>query len=126
MPRLSDSMEEGTILKWLVAEGDELQEGQPLVEVETDKAVVTHEADAPATVLALLVGEGASVAVGAPILVVGEAGESLPEQGSPQALAAATELGRPPGASGPPGTPTAAAAASQSLSRRPRTGPRYR
>ncbi|MGB9183264.1 MAG: biotin/lipoyl-containing protein, partial [Solirubrobacteraceae bacterium] len=92
MPRLSDSMEEGTILKWLVAEGDELREGQPLVEVETDKAVVTHEADAPAIVLALLVGEGANVAVGAPILVVGQAGESLPEQGSPQALAAATEL----------------------------------
>ncbi len=104
MPRLSDSMEEGTILKWLVAEGDELREGQPLVEVETDKAVVTHEADAPATVLALLVGEGANVAVGAPILVVGQAGESLPEQGSPEALAAATELAAE--RSGPPAAPT--------------------
>jgi pyruvate dehydrogenase E2 component (dihydrolipoamide acetyltransferase) len=112
MPRLSDSMEEGTILKWLVAEGDELREGQPLVEVETDKAVVTHEADAPATVLALLVGEGANVAVGAPILVVGQAGESLPEQGSPQALAAATEFAGAEG-SGPAtaATPAAVAAA---------------
>ncbi|HEY5054472.1 MAG TPA: lipoyl domain-containing protein, partial [Solirubrobacterales bacterium] len=44
MPRLSDSMEEGTILKWLVAEGDAIAEGQPLVEVETDKAVVPVEA----------------------------------------------------------------------------------
>jgi pyruvate dehydrogenase E2 component (dihydrolipoamide acetyltransferase) len=108
MPRLSDSMEEGTILKWLVAEGDQVRAGQPLVEVETDKAVVTHEADAPATVLALLVGEGASVAVGAPILVVGQAGESLPDQGSPQALAAASEL---PAAeeSDPPAVPTTSA-----------------
>jgi pyruvate dehydrogenase E2 component (dihydrolipoamide acetyltransferase) len=114
MPRLSDSMEEGTILKWLVAEGDELHEGQPLVEVETDKAVVTHEADAPATVLALLVGEGASVAVGAPILVVGQAGESLPERSSAQAQAAAAELGAGPGAGSPgagsPGAPTAGVA----------------
>ena len=46
MPRLSDSMEEGTILKWLVAAGDAVfPEGDPIVEVETDKAVVTHEAD---------------------------------------------------------------------------------
>jgi pyruvate dehydrogenase E2 component (dihydrolipoamide acetyltransferase) len=108
MPRLSDSMAEGTILKWLVAEGDELRQGQPLVEVETDKAVVTHEADAAATVLALLVGEGANVAVGAPILVVGQAGESLPEQSSPEALAAATELAAAEGA-GPPAMPTTGA-----------------
>jgi pyruvate dehydrogenase E2 component (dihydrolipoamide acetyltransferase) len=106
MPRLSDSMEEGTILKWLVAEGDELREGQPLVEVETDKAVVTHEADGPATVLALLVGEGASVAVGSPILVVGAAGEALPEQSSPEALAA---VGQAEAGASPTSTPAAAA-----------------
>lgn len=79
MPRLSDSMEEGTILKWLVAAGESVAEGDPIVEVETDKAVVTHEADAGATVLGLLAEEGASVAVGAPIMVVGEPGETLPE-----------------------------------------------
>jgi pyruvate dehydrogenase E2 component (dihydrolipoamide acetyltransferase) len=71
MPRLSDSMEEGTILNWLVAEGDEVHEGQPLVEVETDKAVVIHEAAAAGTVLALIVSEGASVPVGASIAVLG-------------------------------------------------------
>ncbi len=79
MPRLSDSMEEGTILKWLVATGDAVSPGDPIVEVETDKAVVTHEADEAATVLGLLAPEGASVAVGAPIMVVGEAGETLPD-----------------------------------------------
>lgn len=88
MPRLSDSMDEGTILKWLVAEGDEIRAGQPLVEVETDKAVVTHEADAAGTVLSLVVGEGASVPVGSPIAVVGAAGESFSHRGSPEALAA--------------------------------------
>ena len=45
MPRLSDSMEEGTILSWLVADGDSVEAGQPLVEIETDKATVTYEAD---------------------------------------------------------------------------------
>lgn len=79
MPRLSDSMEEGTILKWFVAAGDAVSPGDPIVEVETDKAVVTHEADEAATVLGLLAEEGASVAVGAPIMVVGQPGETLPE-----------------------------------------------
>jgi pyruvate dehydrogenase E2 component (dihydrolipoyllysine-residue acetyltransferase) len=45
MPHLSDSMEEGTILQWLVEEGDAVAEGEPLVEVETDKASVTYEAE---------------------------------------------------------------------------------
>jgi pyruvate dehydrogenase E2 component (dihydrolipoamide acetyltransferase) len=89
MPRLSDSMEEGTILQWLVAEGDAIKPGQPLVEVETDKATVTHEADEAGVVLALTVGEGTSVPVGSPIAVIGEAGESLPEIGAPEATAAA-------------------------------------
>ncbi|MFL5868616.1 MAG: biotin/lipoyl-containing protein, partial [Thermoleophilaceae bacterium] len=44
MPRLSDSMEEGTILKWLVSEGDEVKRGQEIVEIETDKANMTYEA----------------------------------------------------------------------------------
>jgi pyruvate dehydrogenase E2 component (dihydrolipoamide acetyltransferase) len=92
MPRLSDSMEEGTILKWLVAEGDEVRTGQPLVEVETDKAVVTYEADVDATVLALVVGEGASAPVGSPIAVFGEVGEALTQRSSPEALAAAVAL----------------------------------
>jgi pyruvate dehydrogenase E2 component (dihydrolipoamide acetyltransferase) len=89
MPRLSDSMEEGTILQWFVAEGDSVELGQPLVEVETDKANVTYEADAAGTVLALSVGEGATVPVGAPIAVIGEPGEELPATPSRETLAAA-------------------------------------
>jgi pyruvate dehydrogenase E2 component (dihydrolipoamide acetyltransferase) len=90
MPRLSDSMEEGTILKWLVAEGDRVEDGQPLVEVETDKATVTHEAQAAGVILGLSVGEGATVAVGAPIAVIGEAGERLPGKVSADAVTVAT------------------------------------
>lgn len=88
MPRLSDSMEEGTILKWLVAEGDAVAEGQPLVEVETDKAVVPVEAECGGALLRIMVGAGTSVPVGAPIAMLGEPGETLPERGSAQALAA--------------------------------------
>ena len=112
MPRLSDSMEEGTILKWLVAEGDRVEPGQPLVEVETDKATVTHEADAAGVVLALTVGEGASVPVGAPIAVLGEPGEELPRAAAPEAVQAAVALetgARPPVAAPAAVAPGAAA-----------------
>jgi pyruvate dehydrogenase E2 component (dihydrolipoyllysine-residue acetyltransferase) len=91
MPRLSDSMEEGTILEWLVAEGDHVEPGQPLVEIETDKATVIHEADTSGVILALSVGEGAEVRVGASIAVIGEAGEELPRAGAAEASATAPE-----------------------------------
>ena len=45
MPRLSDSMEEGTILRWLVDDGTEVAVGQEIVEIETDKATMPYEAD---------------------------------------------------------------------------------
>jgi pyruvate dehydrogenase E2 component (dihydrolipoamide acetyltransferase) len=78
MPRLSDAMEEGTIVQWFVAPGDRVLEGTPLVEVETDKATVTYESEHEGTVLALSADVGTSVAVGAPLAVVGEPGEELP------------------------------------------------
>jgi pyruvate dehydrogenase E2 component (dihydrolipoamide acetyltransferase) len=93
MPRLSDSMEEGTILQWLVAEGDRVEVGQPLAEIETDKATVAYEADTAGIVLALTVKEGASVPLGAPIAVIGEPGEELSAARSPEALAAASSKG---------------------------------
>jgi pyruvate dehydrogenase E2 component (dihydrolipoamide acetyltransferase) len=77
MPRLSDSMEEGTIVAWLVRAGDQVDEGQPLVEVETDKASVVYEAQSAGVLIELRAAEGESVAVGAPIAVLGEAGENI-------------------------------------------------
>ncbi|MGD0455106.1 MAG: dihydrolipoamide acetyltransferase family protein [Solirubrobacteraceae bacterium] len=70
MPRLSDSMEEGTIVKWLIEDGRPVARGQELVEIETDKATITHTADADGT-LAILAPEGATLAVGTPIARIG-------------------------------------------------------
>ena len=50
MPRLSDSMEEGTILKWMKSVGDEVSVGDELVEIETDKANMVYEADTAGTI----------------------------------------------------------------------------
>lgn len=70
MPKLSDSMEQGTILSWLAAAGAELAPGEDLLEVETDKANMTVQAEA-AGALEILVEEGETVAVGAPIARIG-------------------------------------------------------
>ncbi|HEX3518905.1 MAG TPA: dihydrolipoamide acetyltransferase family protein [Solirubrobacteraceae bacterium] len=79
MPRLSDTMEEGTILRWLKADGDSVERGEELVEIETDKATMTYESDL-AGVLRIVAGEGATLAVGELIATVGEAGETPPSQ----------------------------------------------
>ena len=63
MPRLSDSMEEGTILKWLKSDGDEVSEGDELAEIETDKATMTYEADASG-VLDIVAEEGQTLSIG--------------------------------------------------------------
>jgi pyruvate dehydrogenase E2 component (dihydrolipoamide acetyltransferase) len=70
MPRLSDTMEEGTIVSWLAEDGAEVTEGQDLVEIETDKATMTYESDQEGF-LQIIAGEGATLAVGEPIGSVG-------------------------------------------------------
>ncbi len=79
MPRLSDSMEEGTIVRWLKQDGDEVKSGEPLAEVETDKATVTFDADADGT-LRILAGEGETVPIGG---VIGSIGDALPRSPAP-------------------------------------------
>src|SRR4051794_13417026 len=74
MPRLSDSMEEGTILKWLKSNGDEVSEGDELAEIETDKATMTYEADA-AGVLEIVAEEGQTLAIGEVIAKLGGDGD---------------------------------------------------
>ena len=78
MPRLSDSMEEGTILKWLKSDGDEVSTGEELVEIETDKANMTYEAGEAGT-LTIVASEGDTLAVGATIARIGEGGGAAPE-----------------------------------------------
>ena len=72
MPRLSDSMEEGTVVRWLKADGDEVRRGEELVEIETDKAIMAYESDFSGA-LEILVPEGEAVPVGALIGRVGAA-----------------------------------------------------
>ena len=75
MPRLSDSMEEGTVLRWLKGVGDEVAVGEELVEIETDKANMVYEADTAGTVAEILAQEGDTLPVGDPIARVGDASE---------------------------------------------------
>ena len=72
MPRLSDSMEEGTVLQWLKQVGDEVAIGDELVEIETDKANMAYEADIAGTLSEILVQEGETVAIGEPIARIGD------------------------------------------------------
>jgi pyruvate dehydrogenase E2 component (dihydrolipoamide acetyltransferase) len=76
MPRLSDSMEEGTILSWLKSVGDEITVGDELVEIETDKANMVYEADAAGTLVEITAPEGETLAIGQVIARVGEPGEA--------------------------------------------------
>jgi pyruvate dehydrogenase E2 component (dihydrolipoamide acetyltransferase) len=76
MPRLSDSMEEGTILTWLKQVGDEVAVGDELVEVETDKANMAYESDVAGTLTEILAQEGETLAIGSPIALVGDAGDA--------------------------------------------------
>ena len=70
MPRLSDTMEEGTILRWLVGNGEQVRRGQELVEIETDKANMTYESDQEG-ILQTVAAEGDTLAVGTVIAQVG-------------------------------------------------------
>ncbi len=113
MPEVLANVTEAAVQKWLVAPGDEVAVGQPFAEIETEKAVVEFAAETAGTVLELLVGEGDSIDVGAPIAIVGEAGEvALPA--SPAAAPAAEESdGAAPAAPSDPesGAPVAEVAA---------------
>ena len=75
MPRLSDSMEEGTILQWLKQVGDEIAVGDELVEIETDKANMAYESDVAGTLTEILAEEGATLPIGTPIARVGDSAE---------------------------------------------------
>jgi pyruvate dehydrogenase E2 component (dihydrolipoamide acetyltransferase) len=107
MPRLSDSMEEGTILKWLKAEGDEVARGDELVEIETDKATMTYEADAPGT-LSIVAQEGETLPIGQVIARIGAGGEATAGDG---ARAAATRQAEASGNGAPSEAAPATAAA---------------
>jgi pyruvate dehydrogenase E2 component (dihydrolipoamide acetyltransferase) len=77
MPKLSDTMEEGVIAAWNVSEGDKVEPGDIIAEVETDKATMEVEAFDEGTVLKLLVSEGDAVPLGEVMAIIGEEGEDI-------------------------------------------------
>jgi pyruvate dehydrogenase E2 component (dihydrolipoamide acetyltransferase) len=115
MPRLSDSMEEGTILRWLKEQGDAVELGEELVEIETDKANMVYEADAAGTLIEIVAREGDTLPIGEVIARVGEPGEAPSGGAKPEREAAAGQDGereapaapREPAASAAPPSPAA-------------------
>ena len=96
MPALSPTMEEGTLAKWLVKEGDTVKSGQIMAEIETDKATMEFEAVDEGIVGKILVAEGtAGVKVNTPIAVLVEAGESVDTAPAPMVAAAPVAAAAP-------------------------------
>src|SRR5512139_2190652 len=77
MPKLGFDMQEGTLVRWVKQEGEQISKGDVLAEIETDKATVEVESHAAGVVLRLLVNQGDVVPVSSPIAVIGEAGEQV-------------------------------------------------
>ena len=87
MPRLSDSMEEATVLQWLKQPGEVVRKGEPIVEVETDKATIVYEAELDGVLEEIVVGEGETAALGAVIARVRVEGAGPAAAQAPQAPA---------------------------------------
>ncbi|HEY5661105.1 MAG TPA: biotin/lipoyl-containing protein, partial [Gaiellaceae bacterium] len=83
LPRLGQGMESGTIVKWLKSEGDTVEKGEPLYELDTDKVTQEVEADASGVLLRIAIAEG-EVPVGKTIAVIGEQGEAVEVAEDPQ------------------------------------------
>jgi pyruvate dehydrogenase E2 component (dihydrolipoamide acetyltransferase) len=80
MPKMGDAMEEGTLLKWLKSEGEEVSEGDPIAEIETDKVTMELEAEDEGTLAQLIADEGQEVPVGDAIAFIQGEGEEVPER----------------------------------------------
>ncbi|MEM1131689.1 MAG: pyruvate dehydrogenase complex dihydrolipoamide acetyltransferase [Pseudomonadota bacterium] len=135
MPALSPTMEEGTLAKWLVKEGDEVTSGDLLAEIETDKATMEFEAVDEGTIAKVLVGEGSeNVAVGEVIAILAEDGEDIAEAAKmdfggaapapePAASARAPVAATPAPAAAPAPAPSPAPAPAPSASGRIKASP---
>jgi pyruvate dehydrogenase E2 component (dihydrolipoamide acetyltransferase) len=102
LPRLGQGMEAGTIVKWLKSEGDQVEKGEPLYELDTDKVTQEVEAEASGVLLRIAVAEG-EVPVGETIAFIGEEGEQAPESASGNGASAAQTVDEEPQEEGSPG-----------------------
>ncbi|HXQ80224.1 MAG TPA: pyruvate dehydrogenase complex dihydrolipoamide acetyltransferase [Opitutaceae bacterium] len=116
MPKLSDTMTVGTLVRWLKKEGDPVKSGEILAEVETDKATMELESFFDGELLAIFVREGTQVAIGEALCAIGKHGEEV------SAPAAKAPPPAPTGPEAPP--PSAAPAAAPSPSPAPAAAPR--
>ncbi|MBL9215542.1 MAG: pyruvate dehydrogenase complex dihydrolipoamide acetyltransferase [Opitutaceae bacterium] len=109
MPKLSDTMTVGTLVKWLKKEGDPVKSGDMLAEVETDKATMELESFFDGTLLKIFAAAGTQVAIGAPLCAVGQPGEKVDapaETPAAKPAAAAPAPAAPPAAAPAPAAPT--------------------
>jgi pyruvate dehydrogenase E2 component (dihydrolipoamide acetyltransferase) len=97
LPRLGQGMESGTIVRWLKQEGDRVEKGEALYELDTEKVTQEVEADAAGVILKILAGEGEEVDVGKPVAVIGEEGEEVE---APEAPAAEKKTAQEPKSEG--------------------------
>src|SRR5215204_3461818 len=108
LPRLGQGMEAGTIVKWLKSEGDEVEKGEPLYELDTEKVTQEVESDFAGTLLKIAIAEG-EVPVGKTIGVIGDQGEEF-AIAEPEAAEAVTEVKAPEPAEEPEPEPAPAPA----------------
>src|SRR5258706_12315291 len=105
VPQLGESVAEGTVAKWLKAEGERVRKEEPLVEIQTDKINVEIPSPAEGTLAQILVAEGTTVLVGTEIAVLSAPGESA-GSAAPSPPAAATAPALRPAASSAPAAPS--------------------
>src|SRR5919107_5432627 len=79
MPKLSPTMEEGQVSRWLKKEGDKVSMGEPIAEIDTDKATMEMQALSEGVLRKVLVQEGESAPLGQPIAIIGEPDEDIAE-----------------------------------------------
>jgi len=121
MPKLSDTMTVGALVKWLKKEGDPVRTGDVLAEVETDKATMELESFFDGELLAIFVSEGSQVAIGEPLCAIGKPGEKVspPLAKAPPAAAQAAPPAPPAAAPRPAPSPERAPAAVPRVSAAP-------
>ena len=107
MPRLSDSMEEGTVLQWFKRPGDSVAVGEELVEIETDKANMAYESDLAGTLTEIVVSEGETVPIGTVIARVGDSGEGSDRSTAGPGVVGGGDLRAKLSSAPPPTTPPA-------------------
>lgn len=101
MPKMGYDMTQGRIVRWLKREGERVDKGEPIAEIETEKVNIEIEAFASGVILSIAAPEGATVPVGQPIAVIGKPGEK-PEEAPPAEVLPTQEAGAGEGAEAPP------------------------